>query len=862
MVENKLIQNSKLNNDELFNKYNTTIEGYSSKRAKSLLEKNGKNLIKEEKKDSNLKLFVNSFVNYFNGLLFFIIIVSLFTDIIFASEKDFSAVIILSSIIFISGIIQFVQEKKSITSLNKLKELVINTTAVIRNNKEREIHLENVVVGDIIKLSAGDIIPADIRILEAKDLFVSQSTFTGESEPVEKIVNSKNTKNVFDLDNICLLGTDVISGTAKGIVVATGDNTYLANMTKEMEDITIETSFDKGIKKVSSLLIKFTLILTPVVFMINYFNKGSILTAFLFALTVAVGTTPELLPMIINSNLAKGLITMSKKKVIVKNLNSIQNLGAIDILCTDKTGTITEDKIILEEYLNPLGEEDLSVLNYAYLNSYYQTGLKNLLDIAIINRAEKNNLNNTLTKYNKVDEIPFDFKARRMSVVLKNEFNSKILITKGASEEILAISKYALINNEKILIDEKFKNNIIKVSNDLNKKGLRVITVAIKDKDIRGVDEFSRSDELDMTIVGFVSFLDPPKESAKEAIKLLRDHGVQTKVITGDNEAVAKNVCSAVGIKTKYTLNGDDIKNMSDHDLEKVVEKVTLFSKIAPLEKARIIKALQKNDHVVGYMGDGINDAPALKQADVGISVDGAVEIAKETANIVLLEKSLLVLEEGIVEGRKVFANIMKYLNMSISSNVGNMISFIVASIFIPFLPILPIQILLQNLLYDISQMGISFDKVDDEYLQKPKRWNIDNMLKFTIWFGPTSSIFDFITFAVLWIVIGANSVANQALFQSGWFMMGVVSQTLIIYVIRTKKSPFYKSKTSKILLYLTLFISIIGIAIPYMGIGKMFGLVAMPISYIFIVVLIITLYLILTEIVKIFYVKKYNELY
>lgn len=862
MKDKELIVYSKYSKKDVFKKYKTSIKGYSSRRAKRLLAKYGKNIIEEVNKESDLKMFIKSFVNYFNGLLFFIAIVYLFTDVILSNQSDFSAIIILFMIILTSGIIQFVQEKRSMISLNNLKNMVVNTTAVIRENKEREIHLKNVVVGDIIKLSAGDIIPADLRIIEAKDLFVSQSTFTGESEPVEKLSSSRKTNNIFELDNICLLGMDVISGSAKGIVIATGNDTYLANMTKGMEEITVETSFDKGIKKVSSMLIKFTFVLTPVVFLINYFVKDSFLTAFTFALTVAVGTTPELLPMIINSNLAKGLITMSKKKVIVKNLNSIQNLGAIDILCTDKTGTITEDKIILDEYLNPLGKEDIGVLNYAYLNSHYQTGLKSLIDIAIVNRAQKNKLVTSLSKYKKIDEIPFDFNERRMSVVLKNEDDKTILITKGATEEILSISKYALIDNKKINLTNELKTQINNVSIDLNKKGLRVITVAIKDMNIKEAGEFSRKDEMDMIIVGFVSFLDPPKENAKEAINLLKEHGVETKVITGDNELVAKNVCFAVGIDTENTLIGEDIKNMTDEELEKVVNKTTLFSKVAPIEKSRIIKALQNNNHVVGYMGDGINDAPALKQADVGISVDTGVEIAKETANIVLLEKSLLVLEEGIVEGRKVFSNIMKYLNMSISSNVGNMISFITASIFIPFLPILPIQILLQNLLYDFSQLGISLDKVDESHLKEPKKWNIDNMLKFTFWFGPVSSIFDFITFSILWIVIGANTVSNQALFQSGWFIMGVISQTFIIYVIRTEKTPFYKSKPSKILLYLTFIISIIGISLPYLSIGKLFGLVPLPKMYIIIVILIVIMYLMLTEFIKMIYIQKYNKWY
>lgn len=860
-MEKDLIKYSKKNNEEILKEFKTNKNGYSNKRARDLLDSYGMNITNKEEKNVKLKLFIKAFANYFNALLFSIIIISIFTDVIYSDVNDFTNIIVLSAIILISSLTQFIEELKSHTSLKELKEIVKNTTRVVRDNKEYEVPLETIVPGDIIKLSAGDIIPADLKILESTDLFISDSAFTGESLPVEKRKTSKETNNIFELENILLLGSDVISGSATAIVIKTGFDTHLSKIEDSLEKTNNETSFDIGIKSISLLLIKITLFMVPLVFSINYFKVGDLKTAFIFSLTVAVGTTPELLPMIINSNLAKGLINMSKKKVIVKNLSSIQNLGAIDILCTDKTGTITEDKIVLDEYLDIYGNEDLEVLKYAYLNSYYQTGLKNLLDLAIINRANKHDLNNELNIYKKVDEIPFDFERRRMSVVLK-ENNKRILVTKGAAEELLSISKYVMHNNKRIKITDKIKKDIYKVSSDLNKKGLRVITVALKDKDIKDEFTFSEKDEKDMTIIGFVSFLDPPKESAKDAINLLKQHNVITKVITGDNELVAKSVSNKVGLNTTYSLTGEEIINMSDDELRKRVDETTLFSKVAPLEKARILRALKDNGHVVGYLGDGINDAPALKEADVGISVDTGVEIAKETADIVLLEKSLLVLEEGIIEGREVFANIMKYLNMSISSNVGNMISFIAASIFIPFLPILPTQILIQNLLYDFSQLGISFDNVDEEDLLKPKKWNVDNILKFTIWFGPLSSIFDFIIFYVLWTVIGANSIGTQALFQSGWFIMGVVSQTIIIYIIRTRKVPFYKSKPSNLLLFLSILISIIGVILPYLSIGKLIGLVPLPYIYIFIFIIVMTLYMLLTEIVKIYYLRKYKELY
>jgi Mg2+-importing ATPase len=860
-VNENIINYSKMKEKEILHHFKSNLKGLSYKKVNEILLKIGPNKIEDQDHFTLKDLFIKAFLNPFSILLIGIILISILTDVIFSKTNDYSTIIILTFIIVISGLMHFIQELRSRKSLNELKQLVINTTAVLREGKIEEIPLNDLVPGDIIKLSAGDIIPADIRILSCKDLFVSQSSFTGESEPVEKLPNNINKdNNIFDTSNICFLGTNVISGSATAIVIETGSNTYLGHMSKTIIKKEEQTAFDIGINKVSGILIKITLIMTPLVFIINMLTKGHPLTAFIFALTVAVGTTPELLPMIINSNLAKGSISMSKNKVIVKNLNSIQNLGAIDILCTDKTGTITEDNIILDEYLDIYGNEEMGVLKYAYLNSHFQTGLKNLLDKAIISRALENKLEGLLPNYNKIDEIPFDFNRRRMSIILEKKNKEKTLITKGATEEILAISSYIEHEGKIIKINNDLKKTITAVATRLNEKGLRVIAVAKKDVFLTDASLFTKDDEKEMIMIGFVSFLDPPKASAKEAIKLLNEYGIKVKVITGDNELVAKNVCSQVGIKTTNSLTGNDLDTMTKEELLKIINETTLFSKISPLQKAYIIKLLKEKGHIVGYMGDGVNDAPALIEADVGISVDSGVEIAKETANIILLEKSLLVLEKGIIEGRKIFANIMKYLNMAISSNVGNMISVILASILLPFLPLLPIHILIQNLLYDFSQTGIPFDKVDKNYLKKPRKWATTNITRFIAWFAPLSSVFDLIIFAILWFIIGANTISNQALFHSGWFMMGIISQTLIVHIIRTEKIPFFKSLASPIIIFTTIIISLIGFILPSTQFGSLIGLVILPKVYTLWLIIIILTYMLLTEFIKMIYIKKYKD--
>lgn len=856
-LNKNIFEYSKMDKNIILESFNTNELGYTNEHANELLEKNGYNKVETENEEKWYDLIIKSFFDPFSMILMLIIVVSIFTDVLLVEEKSYAKIIVLSLIILVSGTIHFIQDFKTKKSLKKLKELVTNTISVMRDGEIKEISLTDIVVGDIIKLSAGDMIPADLRVLSSKDLFISQSSLTGESEPIEKFeVNNKDTTDIFELENICFMGTSIVSGAATVIVIATGKNTYLGQMSKSMVTKKGDTAFDKGIKKITFLLIKITMIMVPIVFVINIVTKGHILDSFIYAVAVAVGITPELLLVIVTSNLAKGSIEMAKKKTIVKDLNSIQNLGAMDILCTDKTGTLTQDHIVLEEYLDVHGNEDMRILRHAFLNSYFQTGLKNLIDIAIIEKAKINKLNEILDNYKKVDEIPFDFVRRRMSVVIEDKNNKKQLITKGSVEEILSICKYAEIDGSVQEINNELHDEIMKIASKLNTNGLRVVAIAQKNEFYHDVKTFGVQDEYEMILIGYVAFLDPPKESSKQAIEALNNYGVAVKVITGDNELVAKKVCYQVGIDTTYSLTGKQIDNMSEKEFLEAVEKTTLFSKISPIQKASIVKALQNNGHIVGYMGDGINDAPALVQADVSISVDSGVEIAKESADIILLEKSLMVLQQGLIEGRKVFANIMKYLKMGTSSNVGNMVSVLFASIFIPFLPMLPIHILLQNLLYDISQIGIPFDSVDKEYLKVPRKWEIKEISKFIWWFAPVSSFFDLVTFGVLWYVVGANTIASQALFQSGWFLEGLLSQTIIVHIIRTGKIPFVQSKPSGILLFSTVVISIIGFIIPFSAIGSSVGLVPLSATYIACLAVIMITYILITECVKRIFIK------
>ena len=873
-IDENLLKVSRLTNEVVLENMGTSMNGFQDERVEELREIYGENKISHEKPDSALKRIFDAFVNPFTIVLFLLAIISLFTDVILVSKKDhdFTSIIIMTMMVTISGVLCFVQETRSNNSAKKLKEMVKTTVAAERNGK-KEISLEEVVPGDIIYLAAGDMIPADLRILVAKDLFVAQSALTGESEPVEKcfepMINEAQTP--LECTNIGFMGTNVISGTAIGVVIATGDNTYFSTMAKGITEKKVLTSFDKGVNSVSWLLIKFMMVMVPIVFFVNGFTKGDWLQAFLFALSVAVGLTPEMLPMIVTTNLAKGAVQMAKKKTVVKSLNSIQNFGAMDVLCTDKTGTLTQDKVVLEYHLDIHGNEDMRVLRHAFLNSYYQTGLKNLMDIAILEYADNASFKVLIDQYVKVDEIPFDFNRRRMSVVIKDTSGKTQLITKGAVEEMLQISKYAEYKGNVEVLSDEIKEEILETVEKLNKEGMRVIGIAQKNNpSVQGV--FSVNDECEMVLMGYLAFLDPPKESTKAAVEALKNYGVAVKILTGDNDEVTRCICRQVGIKADKILLGSDIDEMDDELLAAEVEEVSIFAKLSPNQKGRIVSVLRENGHIVGFMGDGINDALAMKKADVGISVDTAVDIARESADIILLEKDLMVLEDGVIEGRRTFGNIIKYIKMTASSNFGNMFSVLVASIALPFLPMLPIQILILNLIYDISCISIPWDNVDKDYLQVPRKWDASSIGKFMLWIGPTSSLFDIVTYAVMFFIIcpmvchggyndyGVNKTLFMAVFNAGWFVESLCSQTMVIHIIRTAKIPFINSRASGAVILSTIIAITVGIAIQYTSIGRALQMVSMPIMYFGWLIVILLCYIIVASAIKEVYKKYYGE--
>lgn len=805
------------------------------------------------------------------------------TDIVWAKagEEDPMTVIIIVTMVMISGILKFVQETRSGNAAENLLKMITTTTCVIRpSTAEKELPMDEVVVGDIIHLSAGDMVPADVRIFKSKDLFISQSALTGESVAVEKFSesSSKTHDSLTDTKNLAFMGSNVVSGSANAIIVATGDDTILGDMAKDISEDAIETSFEKGVNSVSWLLIKFMLIMVPIVFFINGITKGDWLEAGLFAISIAVGLTPEMLPMIVTTSLAKGAVTMSKKKTIIKNLNSIQNLGSMDILCTDKTGTLTQDKVVLLYHLDIHGKEDFRVLRHAFLNSYYQTGLKNLMDIAIIDRTKKEkkdhpDLQGLSEKYNKIDEIPFDFERRRMSVVVEN--GKTQMITKGAVEEMISICSYVEFKGEVRELTIELKKYILNKVDKLNEDGMRVIAIAQKTNP-SPVGEFSVKDESDMVLMGYLAFLDPPKESTASAIKALREHGVGVKVLTGDNDKVTRSVCRHVNIPSKKILLGSEVELMTDNELGDVAEKISVFAKLSPQQKARIIRVLRGKGHSVGYMGDGINDAAAMKASDVGISVDTAVDIAKESADVILLEKDLMVLEEGIVEGRKTYANMIKYIKMTASSNFGNVFSVLIASAFLPFLPMLSIHLILLNLIYDLSCTAIPWDNVDKEFLKIPRKWDATSIGKFMVWFGPTSSIFDITTYLLMYFIIcpamtggllfsqisdPATQAAYIAIFQAGWFVESMWSQTLVIHMIRTPKVPFIQSRASLPVMILTFTGIAVLTTIPFTEFGKSIGLLPLSGAYFIWLAVTIVAYMLLVTLFKRKFIRKYGEL-
>ncbi|MGY3776927.1 magnesium-translocating P-type ATPase [Helcococcus sueciensis] len=853
---------SQMSIENIFDKLNTSNQGLSNEEVERRQEKYGKNSIEVEDKYTDFKLFLESLINPFNLILIVVAVVTYFTDVILSPDKDYITVSIIILMVAISTAISFIQSRNSNRAAKSLKDLVANTCHVIRNGGIVEIDVDEVVPGDIVKLSAGDMLPADVRFIQTKDTFLSQSALTGESNPIEKFTNlrDKEEYSLVDLENIGLLGTDLVSGSATAVVVHTGQNTYFSTIAKSLESGRERTSFEKGVNEVSKLLIRMMLLIIPLIFVINAVVKKDWLSALLFSISIAVGLTPEMLPVIMTSTLATGAQAMSKKKVIVRDLGSIQTFGEMDVLCTDKTGTLTEDKIVLEKYIDLRGNDDTRVLRNAYLNSYFQTGLKNLIDLAVINRAEKNGLTEILNKYERIDEIPFDFNRRRMSVVLQDEKGTRRLVTKGAVEEVMEICSYVEIDGEVLPLGETEEKIAMETYLKHNHDGLRIIAVAQK-HEVPDEKHFSVKDESEMILIGFIGFLDPPKESAAEAIQALKDHGVKTVVLTGDSEGVALKVCSEIGLNIDEHYTGTQVSNMTDQELADVVDRTQLFSKLDPMQKRRVIEAYKEKGHTVGYMGDGINDAPALRRADVGISVDSAVDIAKETADIILLEKDLMVLEEGVLEGRKTFGNVMKYLKMSVSGNFGNMVAVIVASIFLPFLPMLPVHILTQNLLNDFAQIGIAFDNVDPEYLRSPRKWNSKSIKLFTYIMGPISSIFDILIFASLWYIFGYKTLEFAPQFQAGWFVFGTVSQIVITYAIRTERIPFIRSKPAKGLVISTLLVSLVAISIAFIPqIAILVDLVSPNIKYLWVMLGIILLYSLVVEVVKKFFMNRFGE--
>ena len=839
--------------NEILKEYNTTDDsGLNSKQVEELLEKNGQNVVVKRENKGPLSFLVKSF----NDKFIYILIVLAIIDFVLADKLG---AFIIIGIAIVSALIRFVQEYSTYKFNKKLEQNIFTTTTVLRNKKAKEIRIENVVIGDIIELNAGAIIPADVRIIESKDLFLNQSVFTGESVLVEKTTESREAKEIFSINNICLMGSSVVSGSAKAVVVETGFNTYLGRMSKNLNNKKEKTNFEKGMDGITKLLIRYMIVVSIFVFVIYAFIRHDYIEALLFALSVAVGITPSMLPMIVNVNLTKGTKTLAKKKTLVKNSESIQNLGAIDILCTDKTGTLTKNKITLQKYINVMGEEDLDILKYAFVNSYYGTGIKNLVDRAVIAYGNEHKIRDVLNEYTKVDEIPFDYTRKRMSVVVKYENDYK-MITKGAIEEILKCCKNVKYKDQIIELDEKLIKQIEVNANNLSNVGMQVIALAEK-KEYPGAENFNSESETEMTFVGYVAFLDPPKKGVKETIIKLKKAGVKTKILTGDNAYATKNICNIVGLRSDNIIIGSQLDEMSDEELKEKIEEVDVFARLNPLQKERVVKLYKENGHVVGYMGDGVNDAPSLQVSDVGICVDSATAIAKEASDIILLKKSLDVIYDGVMEGRKVYGNIIKYMKMALSSDFGDVFSIVISSIFLPFLPLLPIQMLIQDFLYDISQVAIPYDDVDKEFLEKPKKWDTSGLGRFMKVMGITSSVIDVLAFLGFWFLFGYNCEAKQSWFQTAWFVECLISETMIIHYIRTSKIPFVESRPNKLLLISTI-MTIVGTIVTPIILHSVasFNFVILPLKYYAFVLVLLVVYTVLVQIVKKRYIKKYGE--
>ena len=862
--------------------YHTSLKGLDSEQVQENRDLYGENTITKGQEDSILKKIYESIINPFTIILLVIAFISLVTNVWLAKpgQEDPTTSIIIVVLVLISGGIRFVQELRSDKATTNLSKMIVNTATVIRDGLEQELPIDELVVGDLVKLSAGDMIPADVILFESRDFFVQQSGLTGESDAVEKLALNKatdqNVDSLLEAESLAFMGTNVISGSATAMVLAVGDDTMMGAIEQTLNTYDEPTSFEREMNSISWLLIRLMLVMVPIVFFANGLTDGDWLEAGVFALSVGVGLTPEMLPMIITASLAKGSIIMAKEKVVIKKLNAIQDLGAIDILCTDKTGTLTQDEIVLEYPLDIHGDLDMAVLRRAYLNSHFQTGLKNLMDRAIISRTEKEAkehviLQNLDTSFQKIDELPFDFERRRMSVIVKDDSNVVSMVTKGALEEMLNISTYVEYRGEMIPLTEDIRQEVLAEVGQLNRQGLRVLGVAYK-SGLREDYAYAVTDESDMILTGYLAFLDPPKPSAAPAIQALLEHGVKTKILTGDNEKVTQAICEKVGLDVEHILLGADIDQMTDQELAEVVERVTVFAKLSPDQKARIILQLKRNGHGVGYMGDGINDAPSMKVADVGISVDTAVDIAKETADVILLDKDLMVLETGIVEGRKVYANMTKYIKMTVSSNFGNIFSLLVASIFLPFLPMAPVHLIVLNLVYDLSCVALPFDNVDQDFLKQPHTWEAKSITRFMVWMGPISSVFDILTFIFLYFIIvplvtgyhyvhGSESALQFIiLFQTGWFIESMWSQTMVIHMLRTAKVPFVQSRPAWLVIFTTLVAAFFVTSLPYGPLVNILRLAPLGLPYFLFLVGIIFLYMFSVTVIKKFYIKKYRE--
>ena len=844
--------------EEFIQKYHVNEEGLSSLEAEEQIKKLGLNEIKQAKPKRWYNYFLESLFTPFNCILLGIVAVLMYTDIYLPEKPSYANIIVIAILVTASTLLDFFEEYRSNKAAEKLKEIVATTTTVIRDGEEKQIPIKQVTLGDIVVLSAGSMIPADLRILESKDLYVGQSSLTGESDSVKKVVNSEifmeDLDSISDLDTICFMGTNVISGSAKGVVIKTADSTYFGKIAHTLTVGKPKTAFQKGIENISRLLIRFMLILIPIVFLLNSW-KHDIITAFTFAVAIAICITPLLLPVILSSSLSKGAVRMSKKKTIVKKLDSIQNFGAMNILCTDKTGTLTEDRIVLEKYLDINGDEDIRILKHAFLNSYFQTGLKGNIDEAVINRGLENGLEELKNKYKKIDEIPFDFSRRRLSVVV-TDGTKKQLITKGAVEEILNICTMVDYKGQVSPITKDIKENIKKISKKLNEDGLRVVAVCQKN-DILNIEQFDVTDEKNMVLLGFIGFLDPPKESAKESIEKLNNAGIRVIVLTGDNAEVTRCICNKVGINSKKIVLGNQLDKLPDMAVIRLLRKTNIFAKLSPIQKARLVRLLRETGNVVGYMGDGINDSSSLTNSDVGISVDTAVDIAKESADIILLEKDLNVLLDGVTEGRRTFANLMKYIKLATSFNFGEVLSVIIASALLPFLPETPIQLLVEGLIYDFGQMTLPFDNVDKEFLHEPKRFSVKSLKQFMFFMGPLSSAFDMIVFASLWFLFKVRDVAT---FQTIWFSYSIVSNLVGMHIIRTAKIPFVQSNAHKTVYASSILLMIVGLVVPFTPLGTLIGFVPIAIKYILLIFAITLLYCFVAIFAKKIYIKRYGE--